>query len=76
MTQASKKPGLKRAKRSKAAAVLDRVKEPSTMAGLSVLLMLLGVPPGVPEAVVNVAAAALAVGSVFTPEGGGRGDDE
>ena len=46
------------------------------MAGLSVLLMLLGVPPGVPEAVGNVAAAALAVGSVFTPEKGGASHEQ
>ena len=56
-------------KKSKALMILDRVREPSTWGGLSLLLVLFGVPPGVPEAVGQVLAGVAAVASIVMAEG-------
>lgn len=45
-----------------------RLREPSTAAGLSVLLVLLGVPPGVPELAGQVVAGLLGLAAVLLPE--------
>ena len=49
--------------------IADRLREPSTMAGLSALLLLCGVPPGVPEVVMQGAAALAGAAAVLLPEG-------
>lgn len=49
--------------------LLNRVREPSTMAGLSALLLLAGVPPGVPEVAMQAAAAVAGIAAVLLPEG-------
>ena len=50
--------------------LLNRFREPSTWAGVSVLLTLFGVPPGVPEALGQIIAGAGAVAAVLMAEGG------
>jgi flagellar biosynthesis component FlhA len=47
-----------------------RLREPSTMAGLSALLVLFGVPPGVPELAGQVIAGLAGLAAVFLPEAG------
>lgn len=49
--------------------LLNRFREPSTWAGVSVLLTLFGVPPGVPEALGQIIAGAGAVAAVLMAEG-------
>lgn len=50
--------------------ILARLREPSTMAGLSALLLVAGVPPGVPEAAVQGVAAVAGLLAVLLPERG------
>jgi hypothetical protein len=45
-----------------------RVREPSTMAGLSALALLLGVPAGTIDLSAKAVGAVLALGAVFLPE--------
>lgn len=52
----------------KLASFLNRLREPSTMAGISVLLMMFGVPAGVPELVVNSAAGLAGAAAILLPE--------
>lgn len=47
---------------------LKRLREPSTMAGLSALAMIFGVPPGTIEIAAQVVGAALAVAAIVVPE--------
>lgn len=54
----------------RAAAILGRLREPSTMAGLSALAMLLGAPPGVPELAVQAVAGVAGLLAVVLPEKG------
>lgn len=49
-------------------AILNRLREPSTMAGLGVLLTLFGVPPGVPELAGQAVAALAGLAAVFMRE--------
>jgi hypothetical protein len=49
-------------------ALFARLREPSTMAGLSALLMLFGVPAGVPELVSQVAVGVTGLAAVLMPE--------
>lgn len=51
--------------------LLNRAKEPSTWAGLSVLLGLFGVQvaPEILQGVIQIGAGAAAVGAVLLPEG-------
>lgn len=49
-------------------AFFRRLREPSTMAGLSVLGVLFGLPPGTVEAVVQIGVAIPAVLAVVLPE--------
>lgn len=51
-------------------AVAQRLREPSTMAGLSVLFALFGVPPGVPELAGQVIAGVAGLAAVLMPEKG------
>ena len=53
-------------------AILNRMREPSTWAGVSVLLTLFGVPPGIPEAVGQILAGAGAIAAVVLAERGGN----
>jgi chorismate synthase len=48
--------------------LIARLKEPSTMAGLSALMMIAGVPPGVGEGIGHIVAGVLAVAAVLVPE--------
>lgn len=52
--------------------ILQRLREPSTWAGVSVLLTLFGVPPGVGEAVGQVVAGAAALAAVLLREKAGE----
>lgn len=54
-------------------AILERMKEPSSWAGFSLLLGLLGVPVGVPELVAQVGAGVCALAAVLLKEKGAGG---
>ena len=45
-----------------------RLREPSTLAGLSILAALFGIPPGTVEGVAQIVAGACAVGAILLPE--------
>lgn len=49
--------------------ILKRLREPSTMAGLSALALLFGVPPGTLELSHQVIAGVLAGAAILLPEG-------
>ena len=51
--------------------LLNRLKEPSTLAGLSALGMLFGLPPGTIDAVGQVVAGGLAVAAIVRKEKSG-----
>lgn len=51
------------------AAVLERLRQPSSMAGIAALALLFGVPPGVPELVGQVVAGLAGLAAVVIPEG-------
>lgn len=53
----------------KTAVLLQRIKEPSTWAGLSALLMLLGVNVEAVTALANIGAAVAGAAAVFVGEG-------
>ncbi|HEY0955907.1 MAG TPA: hypothetical protein VGE36_14180 [Roseateles sp.] len=48
--------------------ILNRLREPSTMAGLSVLGLLVGLPPGTVETVGQIVGGVAAVAAVVLPE--------
>ncbi len=48
--------------------LLKRLREPSTMAGLSALAMLFGMPPGAIDAIVQTVGGALAIAAIILPE--------
>lgn len=48
---------------------LKRLKEPSTLAGLSALALLFGLPPGTVDAIAQIVGGAAALAAVFLPEG-------
>lgn len=48
--------------------ILKRLREPSTMAGLSALALLFGIPPGTLELGSQVAAGVLALAAIALPE--------
>lgn len=48
--------------------ILKRLKEPSTLAGLSVLGVLFGLPPGTVEVVTQAVTAVAAVAAIALPE--------
>lgn len=52
----------------KAIQVMQRLREPSTWAGLSALALLFGVPPGTIDAVGMLLGGAAAVGAILLPE--------
>jgi hypothetical protein len=47
---------------------IERIKEPSTWAGLSVLGVLFGLPPGTMDAVGQVVGGLAAIGAIFLTE--------
>ena len=49
-------------------AFLKRIREPSTWAGISVLGVLFGLPPGTFEALGQIVGGAAALGAIFLPE--------
>lgn len=50
--------------------LLDRLKEPSTQAGLSALGLLVGLPPGSVDVAYQVVAAGFAVAAIVRKEKG------
>ena len=50
--------------------VARRLREPSTLAGLSALAVLAGVPAGVPEVIAHAVAGVAAALAVLLPERG------
>jgi hypothetical protein len=48
--------------------LLQRLKEPSTMAGLSALALLFGLPPGVIDSVAQIIGGAAALAAVVLKE--------
>lgn len=50
--------------------ILSRLREPSTMAGLSVLATILGAPPGTIDLVAQVVAGVAGLAAVALPEKG------
>lgn len=48
--------------------LIKRLAEPSTWAGVSVLGLLLGLPPGTFEAAGQIVAGIAALGAIFAPE--------
>jgi hypothetical protein len=48
--------------------ILNRIKEPSTWAALTALGAFMGVPPGVPELVHQIAVGVCGLIAVFAPE--------
>lgn len=48
--------------------LMTRLREPSTMAGISALCLLFGVPAGVPELVGQVVAGVAGLAAVLLPE--------
>lgn len=51
---------------------VNRLKEPSTLAGLGVLAVLFGVPAGTVDVVVQAAGAVLGAAAVLIPEANGE----
>lgn len=49
-------------------AIIQRLKQPSTWAGVSVLGVLFGLPPGTVEAVGQVIGGVAALGAIFLTE--------
>lgn len=52
----------------KAFAILKRLREPSTWAGIAALGLIFGLPPGTVEAVGQVIGGVAALGAIFLPE--------
>jgi hypothetical protein len=48
--------------------IINRLREPSTWAGISVLGLVLGLPPGTFEAVGQIVGGVAALGAIFMPE--------
>lgn len=48
--------------------IVNRLKEPSTLAGFSMLAVLFGVPPGTVDVVVQAVAGVAAAAAVLIPE--------
>lgn len=48
--------------------IFRRLREPSTLAGLGVLGVLFGLPPGTVEVITQAVSAVLAVGAIVIPE--------
>ncbi len=53
---------------NKMKSILKRLREPSTWAGLSVIGVLVGLPPGTIEAAGQVVGGLAALGAIFIPE--------
>lgn len=51
-------------------AIINRLKEPSTWAGLAVLGTVFGLPPGTVDAVGMVVGGLASLVAIFAPEGG------
>ncbi len=51
--------------------IFDRIREPSTMAGLSALALLFGLPPGVIDGVAQLVGGAAALAAVLLKEKNG-----
>ncbi len=48
--------------------LLQRLREPSTMAGLSALALLFGLPPGTFDAIAQIVSGAAALAAIVLPE--------
>lgn len=52
----------------KAIRMIQRLREPSTWAGIAALGLIFGLPPGTIEAVGQIIGGAAALGAIFLPE--------
>ena len=52
--------------------IAQRLREPSTMAGIAALAMLFGVPVGAAEAVVQIVGGVAAIAAIALPENKGH----
>ena len=50
--------------------LLARLQEPSTLAGVGVMLSIFGIPAGLPEVVSHIAAGIAGALAIFLPERG------
>lgn len=50
--------------------IINRLREPSSLAGVSALALLFGVPAGAAEAVVQIVGGLAALGAILLPEKG------
>ena len=50
--------------------MFERLKEPSTLAGIAVLLQVWGVPAGVPDLAVQILTGLAGLAAVYLPERG------
>jgi hypothetical protein len=48
--------------------IAKRLREPSTMAGIAALAMIVGVPPGAAEAVLQIVGGVAAIAAIAMPE--------
>lgn len=48
--------------------IINRLREPSTWAGLSIIGAMLGLPPGTVDAVGQILGGAAALAAIFLPE--------
>ena len=53
----------------KAIRLIQRLREPSTWAGIAALGLLIGLPAGTIEAVGQIVGGVAALGAIFLPEG-------
>lgn len=53
---------------NKALSIFQRLREPSTWAGISVLGLVFGLPAGTLEAVGQIVGGVAALGAIFLPE--------
>lgn len=49
--------------------LINRMREPSSLAGVSTLAILFGVPAGASEAAVQIIAGLAALAAIYLPEG-------
>lgn len=54
--------------------IVKRLREPSTMAGLSALALIAGLPPGAIDAAGQVLGGVAALAAILLPESGAKGE--
>ncbi|MFN3812164.1 MAG: hypothetical protein ACK4S6_16285 [Roseateles asaccharophilus] len=51
---------------------INRLREPSTQAGLAGLALLVGMPPGTVDALAQIVGGLASLAAILKPEGGGH----